>query len=161
MSLMKKNSGFSLLEIMIAVSVLSIGLLGLAKLQGASLKTNQSATLRSQVTMLASDMFDTMRANQVEAESGSYNITKAQNPPTSPTSLSGDDLVNWFNSIAVVLPPGSDASIACADIDATDTLACSPGSLFTINLFWDEFEYSTGDSKKNLQEANFTYSGVL
>ena len=146
---------------MISVFVLSVGLLGLAKLQGASLKTNQSATLRSQVTILASDMFDNMRANQVEAEAGSYNITQIENPPATPTTISGDDLVGWFNNLAATLPPGSDASIACTDILTTDTDACTTGSLFTINIFWNEFEYAGTDSSKSIQQANFTYSGVL
>lgn len=161
MSIKKTNSGFSLLEVLISVFVLSIGLLGLAKLQGESLKTNQTATLRSQVTILASDMFDSMRANQTEAESGSYNIAIGDDPPSSPTTVSGNDIVNWFNNISSALPVGGDASITCADIDTLDGDACSAGSLFTINIFWDEFEYTTGDSKKNLQQVNFVYTGVL
>lgn len=156
-----KNKGFSLLEVMISVLVLSVGLLGLAKLQGAALKTNQSATLRGQVTMLASDMFDNMRANQVEAEAGSYIITQVENPPATPTVVSGEDLVNWFNNMTATLPPGSDASIACADIVTTDADVCTKGSLFTINIFWNEFEYAGTDNNKSIQQANFTYSGVL
>jgi len=161
MSIIHRHNGFSLLEIMISVFVLSIGLLGLAKLQGASLKTNQSATLRSQVTILASGMFDNMRANQVEAEAGLYNITQAEDPPASPTTVAGEDLQGWFNDLATFLPPGSDASIACNDIDATDTFACTAGSLFTINIFWNEFEYAGSDNNKSIQQANFTYSSVL
>jgi type IV pilus assembly protein PilV len=61
---MKCNRGFTLLEVLVAVLVLSIGLLGLAGLQAASLRNNHSGYLRSQATILAYDYIDRMRANR-------------------------------------------------------------------------------------------------
>ncbi|MEJ2142634.1 MAG: type IV pilus modification protein PilV, partial [Gammaproteobacteria bacterium] len=59
----KKHSfGFSLLEVMIAMVIFSIGLIGLAGLQSASLGYNHSAYLRSQATYLAYNILDKMRA---------------------------------------------------------------------------------------------------
>ncbi|WP_290652055.1 type IV pilus modification protein PilV, partial [Aquisalimonas sp.] len=69
-----RQQGYSLLEILIAVLVLSIGLLGLAGLQTTSLQSNQSAAQVSQATFLAQDMFDRMRANSEEARNGNYNL---------------------------------------------------------------------------------------
>ena len=60
---MKTNTGFTLIEVLIAMLVLAVGLLGLAGLQATSLKNNQSAYNRSQATQLAYDMADRMRAN--------------------------------------------------------------------------------------------------
>lgn len=57
------QGGTSLLEVLIAVVILSIGLLGLAGLQVASLRVNQGALQRSQATTLAYDMLDRMRAD--------------------------------------------------------------------------------------------------
>ena len=64
MSSMTKSRGFTLLEILIAVGVLSIGLLGIAGLQALGQRSNHSAYLRSQATALAYDMIDRMRANK-------------------------------------------------------------------------------------------------
>jgi type IV pilus assembly protein PilV len=58
-----RQSGFSLIEILIAIVIASIGLLGLASMQATGLKNNQSAYQRSQATVLAYDYADRMRAN--------------------------------------------------------------------------------------------------
>lgn len=55
--------GFSLLEVLIAVVVLAVGLLGVGGLQVLSLKNNHSAYLRSQATFLAYDIIDSIRVN--------------------------------------------------------------------------------------------------
>ncbi|MCW8891624.1 MAG: type IV pilus modification protein PilV [Sedimenticola sp.] len=57
------EKGFSLLEVLIAVIVLAIGLLGIGGLQVLSLKNNHSAYLRSQATYLAYDIIDSIRVN--------------------------------------------------------------------------------------------------
>ena len=66
--------GFSLLEVMIALVIFSIGLIGLAGLQSASLSYNQSAYLRSQATYLAYNILDKMRANPQAAINGNYDL---------------------------------------------------------------------------------------
>ncbi|WP_438971692.1 type IV pilus modification protein PilV, partial [Methylophaga sp.] len=110
--LIKYEQGFTLLEVMIAVLVLAIGLLGMAHLHISSMKVNQSAEFRSHATSLAADMFDKMRANQQAAQNGSYAHALATAPPASPSSVAENDLVNWFNRLTNALPQG-DARIAC------------------------------------------------
>jgi type IV pilus assembly protein PilV len=56
------QSGVSLLEVMITVLILTVGLLGMAKMQMISASYNQSSFFRSQATLLAYDMADRMRA---------------------------------------------------------------------------------------------------
>lgn len=53
-----KYRGFTLLEVLIGLLVLSIGLLGIANLQIKSLRYTQDAYLRSQVIILAQDLTD-------------------------------------------------------------------------------------------------------
>ena len=60
---MNKNTGFTLIEVLIAMLVLAVGLLGLAALQASSLRNAQSAYNRSLATELAYDLADRMRAN--------------------------------------------------------------------------------------------------
>ncbi len=61
------QSGFSLIEIMVAVLVLSVGLLGMAALMATSLRNTQSAEYRSIAVNLAHDAFDMMRADLLNA----------------------------------------------------------------------------------------------
>tara|TARA_Y100001934_G_C12174415_1_gene688262 strand:+ start:59 stop:547 length:489 start_codon:yes stop_codon:yes gene_type:complete len=61
---MPTTLGFSLLEVLIALVVLSVGLLGLAALQANGLRGSSSAFQRNQAVLMASDMADRMRANR-------------------------------------------------------------------------------------------------
>jgi type IV pilus assembly protein PilV len=76
------NGGFTLIEVLIAVLILSLGLLGMAGLQATSLKANSSAATRGQATLLAYDMIDRMRANRDAALAGTYNNTSGTAPTT-------------------------------------------------------------------------------
>jgi len=60
---MFKTTGFTLIEVLVAVVVLAGGLLGLAALQVTSLSSNQTAYNRSQATQLAYDIADRMRTH--------------------------------------------------------------------------------------------------
>ena len=60
--------GFSMLEVLIALVVLAVGLLGLALMQTMNLRYTQSANHRTQATNLAYDLLDQMRANRLSAE---------------------------------------------------------------------------------------------
>ena len=70
-----KQSGFTLLEVLVAMLVLAIGLLGLAGLMTSSMRDNLSASHRTQATWLAYDILDRMRANRTSAIAGSYATT--------------------------------------------------------------------------------------
>lgn len=98
--------GLGLIEVLLAVVILSIGLLGLASLQGNSLKFNHSAYLRTQATQLAYDMADRMRANRTATMAGSYAIALSDDPLTSPGNQVDRDKTEWLNSLASVLPNG-------------------------------------------------------
>lgn len=66
MKLIYKQSGLSLIESMVALLVISIGLLGIAALQINALKQNSSALWHSQAVLSAQNMADRIRANQDE-----------------------------------------------------------------------------------------------
>lgn len=136
-SRMKGQSGFSLLEVLIAVLVLSIGLLGMAGLQLNSLKFNQTATTRSQATVLAYDIADRMRANRAVAKSGGYVIGVSDEPIG--TSVVATDLMQWKAALNRYLPSGNGSIAVNAD-------------LVTITVTWDE---SRVDSQSNTQQFVF------
>jgi len=72
-SRINSHSGFTLLEVLIALLIFSIGLLGLAGLESQSLRFNHSAYLRTQASYMAYDILDRMRANRATALNNQYN----------------------------------------------------------------------------------------
>lgn len=60
---LKVHNGFTLIEVLIAVVILSIGLLGMAGIQVQGLRGTTSSTLRSQATILANDIAERVRVN--------------------------------------------------------------------------------------------------
>lgn len=70
-----RASGFSLIEVLIALVVLAIGLLGLGLLQTLNLRYTQSANQRTVATTLAGELLDTIRTNRSMA--GAYAMTAA------------------------------------------------------------------------------------
>jgi type IV pilus assembly protein PilV len=99
--------GFTMIEVLVAVLVLSIGLIGLASLQGVSLQFNNSAYLRSQATNLAYDMADRVRANRRAALNGAeYNLAVGVATPA-PGTLADTDLSEWRTALQNSLPAGT------------------------------------------------------
>lgn len=101
-SLARRQHGFSLLEVLIALLVLSIGLLGLAGLQTFSLKFNHQSYERTQATMLINEMIDRMRANPTAVFAGSFDNVISGDPYTAyasygscPASCSAQELANY------------------------------------------------------------------
>ena len=144
-----RQSGFTLIEVLVSVVVLSIGLVGVAGLQAVSLKNNQSAFMRSQATALAYDMADRMRANVLSATTGLYDPTAAATT-SGCTSTSGcseqqmaeNDLAEWNAAIATYLPMGQ--GYVCVDStpnDGTgfgDPQCDGAGTLLAVKIWWDD-----------------------
>lgn len=137
-----RTRGFSLLEVLIAVAILSVGLLGLAQMQTIGLRNSQSAYYRTQATLLAYDIADRIRTNA--ASSATYvgsgiawsdiqTGAGANDQPTcdavgsscSPAELAANDISQWLTSVNASLPLGS------AEITYTDPQ-------FTLRITWDD-----------------------
>lgn len=110
----RRPHGFTLIEVLVAVLVLSIGLLGIAGLQLKSLRDSQDAYLRSQVSILATDIGERMRANREEARAGQYDIDLTDSP-TSSSTVSGRDVKAWRDRLQEVLPSGVGAIEVSSD----------------------------------------------
>lgn len=114
--------GFTLIEVLIALLVLAIGLLGVLALQATSLQHNQSAYLESQAAFLANDVLDRMRANKVNAPSYKTDlgdsVTSAKNCASgscTPLELASWDLSQWKQLVASTLPAGRGAVVVTPD----------------------------------------------
>lgn len=96
----QSQHGFTLLEVLVAVVVFSVGLLGLAGLQVMNLKLSHDSLLRSTATILAKDMADRMRANLSQVELGGtspYNNPNGNATPN-PNCISKDSSGNTIDS---------------------------------------------------------------
>ncbi len=61
--MIRKQTGFSMIELLVSVVIMSIGVLGMAGLQIVSIQQNRSALLQGEATLLANDIIDRIRAN--------------------------------------------------------------------------------------------------
>lgn len=102
-----RQSGFTLLEVLIAILVISIGLLGLAGLMASSMRNSHSAYQRTQATWLAYDIIDRMRVNRAAAIASTNNYEIDIGTATSSsTGMAGTDVTGWKTMVANALPAG-------------------------------------------------------
>lgn len=134
MSLKTNQPGFTLLEVLVAIVVLSLGLLGLAGLQAATLRNNQIAYYRAIAVQQTYDMADRIRANQAGVAAGAYNALGASTPADpdcvastcTAANMAVADHSQWNNNNARMLPAG------------TGTVASVAGGSFDITVSWNE-----------------------
>ena len=148
---MGRGRGFSLLEVLIALLIFSLGLLGLAGLMVVSVKTNHSAYLRTQASFLAQSMVDRMRANigSINDYAGDYDLSTAAGgdtdacaaAPCTPTQLVARDKAVWSQQLTTLLPQTAEATIACngAPLGSAIHLGAAPyNGLCTFTINWSE-----------------------
>lgn len=147
--------GFSLIEVLVALAVLSIGLLGLAALQTTGLKFNHQSYERTQAVLQAYDIIDRMRANKSgtgNVINTAYNSVALGNLPaisqycTTTSTCTGDqlalfDIQSWNAANASVLPEGRGA--ICKGNFTNDAnnepTGCTPGgSTYSVAITWRE-----------------------
>lgn len=112
---MNYQKGSSLVEVMVALFVLAIGLLGILAMQSKSMQFNQSAHVYSQAVYLANDIAERIRMNPAQAlvYEDTYDGVQ-QNPSAACTDASCDaatlaawDKIEWNNLVGRILPAGN------------------------------------------------------
>ncbi len=121
--------GVGLIEVLIAVLVLSIGFLGIAALQTKSLSTNNSAMARSMAVVASYSILDAMRADRANALAGTYNQTVTANACPATGTLAQTQLNTWCTELGQNL--GAQAS-------TTGAVNCSGTGDCTITVTFDE-----------------------
>ncbi|MDJ0956327.1 MAG: type IV pilus modification protein PilV [Arenicellales bacterium] len=128
-----RQIGASLVEVMISLLILSMGLLGMAALQGLGTQYGNEAYFRSQAIVQTYDMIDRMRANPSAVAEGKYELDPI---PTSFTTdcirnkcatgdLANFDLVNWNQLNKELLPAGAGS-------------VTRQGGVYTVRVTWQE-----------------------
>ncbi|MEX2576131.1 MAG: type IV pilus modification protein PilV [Halofilum sp. (in: g-proteobacteria)] len=142
---MRLNAGFSLIEVLVSLVILSIGLLGVAALQLNGLRYTQGAYQSSQATVALSDLVDRMRTNpDLEAAKSIYTFnTEEDTVPTDPgcneagcnaQELARLDVRQWRRVALARLASGE----ATVELD---------GDVYTLTLTWHEATDPDGDSE--------------
>lgn len=126
---MHRQTGSGLLEVMVAVLVLSLGLLGLAGLQARTLQQNQSSLQRSQAVLLSYSMLDALRIDRQGAINGAYNIGQTCVPPAPNGNLANDTISNWLTSLRNRLG---------ANPTTCGSITCAISGICTVRIFWDD-----------------------
>lgn len=155
--LKKSSSGFTLIEVLVAIIVLAMGLLGFAALQTVTLKNNQSAYNRSVATQLAYDIADRMRANSATAAAQYLTTAMAANaataqiactPSATPVGctlnqMAENDVYEWNRSLQLL--PMAEGTIVLQ------------GGVYRVTINWDD----NGDGLRNDSDPNFIMSFTL
>jgi len=110
--------GLSMIEVLVAVVIISLGLLGMAGLQASGMRTSQSAFYRAQAAQFTNDMAERMRANLGDARN--YTLALTATAPTG-TSVRDRDRADWLARVATL--PAGDGSIAVDLANNTVTIA--------------------------------------
>lgn len=134
-----RQAGVSLLEVMIALFITAIGILGAAAMQLNALKYTDSSKLTSQASFIVYDILDRMRANADPSQLIQYQIQDTETLPGGANSVRGTDLIDFANAVAT-LPDGA-GSIA---VD---------GSTVTVAINWSEGRAGGADSEGNIQRG--------
>lgn len=158
MQVQSRQRGISLIEVMMAVLIFSVGLIGLASLMVMATRSNHAAYLRTQVIFLANNMAGRMSANPVGVWTGAYNNTY---PVSSSSASCGSgaacnaaDLAThdqrlWSSQLNTFLP-SPQATINCTGVgavgyDPTSQMSMRPpyGGSCKMTVRWSE--QGTGD----------------
>ena len=123
--------GFSMIEVLVTLLIISLALLGTAGLQAYAMRLNQGGQFRTQAVFLAADLAERMEANKPGAVAGLYAAAAANTDcvaaACSPASLAQFDLFQWQAAVAAALPQSTTA--------VAQTAAGNP-STYTITISW-------------------------
>ena len=142
----KSVSGIGLLEVLIAVLLISVGFLAVARMQVEGMRFSQSAYYRSQGYFMANEIIDRMRANLQGVAAGAYDDKSTDSsyaaPDCStavctPVQIALKDLSEWRANLypdnnARPALPSSDGTAASGEIISRGN------NEFTIKLSWAE-----------------------
>lgn len=139
----KTERGFSMIEVLVTLLIISLALLGTAGLQAYSMRLNQGGQFRSLAVFLAADLAERMEANKPGAGNGAYVVpsttgtaflasavaasTACATAACNDAALATYDLSQWQNAIATSLPQSSWSVV--------QTVAGNPSS-YTIIINW-------------------------
>jgi type IV pilus assembly protein PilV len=143
-----KQSGATLIEVLVSLLILSTGLLGMSGLQTMSLRNTHTSYLRTQAAAMSADIIERMHANAQGAAVDSYTATTTgyfseaclSSIGCSSSALAMHDLAEWRAALTAGLPDG--AGVICRDSSPEDGTPSLPdcdgaGENHAVKIWWD------------------------
>jgi type IV pilus assembly protein PilV len=135
-----KQSGFTMVEVLVALVVLAIGLLGIAALYLNSLQSGRTAIYRTQAVNLAADLADRIRMNRTAQAAYGTLFADAEvevaNCYTTggciDTDLASSDLARWKGTLTQLLPNGQ------GQVVVTPPVAAGEPTNYVVTVQWAE-----------------------
>lgn len=121
------QQGLSMIEVLVAMLIFAIGLLGVAGMQSLALKSSDNSNIRSLVNVHAYEIVERMRANMPAVQSGQYNTISGSStatgclPACTPAELAAWDASEWHSNLQADIPSATGA-VAYANGVATVTI---------------------------------------
>jgi type IV pilus assembly protein PilV len=163
------HSGFSLVEVMVAVLIISIGLLGIAKMEALSLSNTGNSRLRALAALQASSLASTMQADRnywstvptattpltatvtggavtVASDGTLKSAPNCKNVVCTVANMAAFDLTDWAGSINTLIPSSSTA------LNCSVPAAGSPPTC-TITVTWTENLVNANSAQSNSTTA--------
>jgi len=139
MTILKNSRGFSLVEVLIALVIMSVGMLGIAGLYVHSMQAGRTSMLRHHAVTLAGDIADRIRANPTAgaayAAAPSANTTCVdQNADCNVAQMAAQDILLWRAQALEFLPPMANNTEQVVVNFNAGTLPQS----YTVTIRWDE-----------------------
>ncbi len=159
----KHARGFTILEVLVSITLIAIALLGSAALQAYSTKVTQGGQFRSQAVVLGMDIVERIEANNPGAVTGSYigTLPASSNAPDcvvsmcSPADLAAFDLDQIEQNLVRQLPGGA----------VTITRTGAGPFVYTVQISWQERSYkakaTTTASQSPTETLSFTVSRTV
>lgn len=141
---MRAQAGASLVEVMVAVMILAVGLLGVGAMQAIALRNGQSSLERTQAVIQTYAVLDLVRANRANALAGYYNTGAdpvCEAGAVDPDDPAGEqaaqnDINTWLASLKNSMGSGAGDTTTCGAVNcAANTIG---GATCTVTIQWDD-----------------------
>ena len=159
-----RNDGFTLLEVLVALFIITIALLGTAGMQAYGVKVAQGGQFRAQAVLLGADLMERVEANNLGAVAGGYVATLPTTtaPPDcvtstcTPADMAAYDLDQFQQNLARQLPA------ATATVEMVD-----PGVaglfVYKVTINWQERSFGSkpstkGEADEQAATESFSYT---
>jgi len=108
----RRQAGFSLVEVLIALVIMSVGMLGIAGLYVQGMQAGRTSMFRHQAVILAGDVADRIRANPTAAAAyaaplGANNNCISGGTDCTPAQMAASDILLWQTQATDTLPGGT------------------------------------------------------